>query len=103
MEALFEPNELLRRVRLHVEEEVRAGNLPKGSSLLLREAVLTGEGPQGRAGEITGYGERMARNVAAGLLKKGCLKSASRPPLVLAFPIDGVERWFHRLYPKGLL
>jgi hypothetical protein len=70
MAALLEPNELLRRMRLHVEEEVQAGNLPKGSFPMLREALLTGEVPRGRAGEITGYGERMARNVVSDLLKK---------------------------------
>lgn len=102
MAALLEPNELLRRMRLHVEEEVQAGNLPRGSFAMLREALLAGEVPRGRAGEITGYGERMARNVVSKLLKKGYLKSAGpRAPLVLAFPIDAVERWFPRLYPAG--
>ena len=49
---------------------------------------------------ITGYGERMARNVVAGLLKKGYLQSTGpRAPLSLAFPLDAVERWFPRLYP----
>jgi len=92
----------LRRIRLHVEEEVQAGNLPKGSFLILREALLAGEVPRSRAGEITNYGERMARNVVSDLLKKGYLKSAGpRAPLVLAFPMDAVERWFPRLYPAA--
>lgn len=100
MAALLEPSDLLRRMRLHIEEEVQAGNLPKGSFPLLREAVLTGEVPRGKAGEITGYGERMARNVVSDLIKNGYLKSDStRAPLTLAFPIDAVERWFPRLYP----
>lgn len=100
MSSLLEPNDLLRRMRLHIEEEVSAGRLPKGSFPMLREALLAGEVPRGRAGGITGYGERMARNVVSGLLKKGYLKSATtRSPLVLAIPIDAVERWFPRLYP----
>jgi Fic family protein len=100
MASLLEPSDLLQRMRLHIEEEVQAGNLPKGSFPILREALLTGEVPRGRAGEITGYGERMARNVVSGLLKKGYLKSeTTRSPLILAFPIDVVERWFPRLYP----
>jgi hypothetical protein len=100
MAALLEPSGLLRRMRLHIEEEVQAGNLPKGSFPILREALQAGEVPRGRAGEITGYGERMARNVASTLLKKGYLKSAGpRAPLALAIPIDAVERWFPRLYP----
>ncbi len=100
MASLLEPSELLRRMRQHIEEEVQAGTLPKGSFPLLREALLTGEVPRGRTPEITGYGERMARNVVADLIKKGYLKSeSSRAPLVLAFPMDAVERWFPRLYP----
>ncbi len=79
---------------------MEAEHLPKGSFPLLREALLTGEVPRGRVGEITGYGERMARNVVSDLLKKGYLKSAgTHAPLVLSFPIDTVERWFPRLYP----
>jgi Fic family protein len=100
MASLLEPNDLLRRMRLHVEEEMQAGKLPKGSFLILREALLAGEVPRGRTPEITGYGERMARNVVADLTKKGYMKSeSSRAPLILAFPIDAVERWFPRLYP----
>ena len=101
MASLLEPSDLLRRMRLHIEEEVQAGTLPKGSFSVLREALLAGEVPRGKAGEITGYGERMARNVVSDLIKKGYLKSEStRAPLVLAFPIDAVERWFPRLYPS---
>lgn len=101
MASLLEPSDLLRRMRLHLEDEVQAGDLPKGSFPILREALLVGEIPRGRAGEITGYGERMARNVVSTLLKKGYLKSEStRSPLVLSFPIGAVERWFPSLYPK---
>ncbi|MBV5317254.1 MAG: Fic family protein [Desulfobulbaceae bacterium] len=100
MASLLDPSELLRRMRQHIEEDVQAGTLPKGSFPLLREALLTGEVPRGRTPEITGYGERMARNVVSSLIKKGYLKSeSSRAPLVLVFPIDAVERWFPRLYP----
>jgi len=66
-----EPNVLLRRMRLHVLEEVDARRLPKGAFPILREALLAGAVPRGRAAEITGYGERMARNVVSDLLKKG--------------------------------
>lgn len=100
MTSLLEPEGLLRRMRLHIEEEVQASRLLKGSFPILREALLAGEVPRGRAGEITGYGERMARSVVSDLLKKGYLKSeTTRSPLVLSFPLDAVERWFPRLYP----
>lgn len=100
MASLLEPGELLRRMQAHIEDEVQAGRLPKGSFALLREALLAGEVSRGRAGEITGYGERMARMVVAKLLAKGFLKSGThRSPLVLAFPLDAIEHWFPRLYP----
>jgi len=100
MSSLLEPDDLLRRIRLHVEDEVQAGALPKGSFPLLREVLLAGEIQRGSAGEITGYGDRMARMVVSDLLKKGYLKSKStRSPLVLSFPLDAVERWFPKLYP----
>jgi Fic family protein len=100
MVSLLEPEGLLRRMRLHIEEEVQAGRLPKGSFPILRETLLAGEIPRGRGGEITGYGERMVRSVVSDLLKKGYLKSeTTRSPLVLSFPLDVVERWFPRLYP----
>jgi Fic family protein len=38
MASLLEPSDLLRRMRLHIEDEVQKGNLPKGSFPLLREA-----------------------------------------------------------------
>jgi len=100
MTSLLEPGDLLRRMRLHIEEETQAGHLPKGSFPLLREAFLLGEVSRGHAGEITGYGERMARNVVSELLKKGYLQSkSSRSPLVLSFPVEAIERWFPKLYP----
>ena len=100
MSSLLKPDDLLRRMKLHIEDEVQAGSLPKGSFPMLREALLAGAVPRGRAGEITGYGERMARMVVSDLLKKGYLKSkSSRSPLVLSFPIDAIERWFPKLYP----
>ena len=38
MRSILEPAELLRRMELYMEEEVRAGRLPKGSFPLLRES-----------------------------------------------------------------
>jgi hypothetical protein len=77
MSSLLEPDDLIRRMRLHIEDEIGAGSLPKGSFPLLREALLACEVQRGRAAEITGYGERMARMVVSDLLKNGYLKSKS--------------------------
>jgi hypothetical protein len=102
MASILEPQELLRRIEHYVEDETRAGRLPKGAFPILREAVLAGEVERGRAPELTGYQERAARTVVSRLLEQGLLTSDShRARLRLGFPIDVVERWFPRLYPVG--
>lgn len=100
MESLLQPSELLRRMKLHVDDEVAAGRLPKGSLPLLREALLAGEVARGKAAELTGYRERRGRQVLSALLEKRLLMSQGpRAPVYLGFPIDVVERWFPQLYP----
>lgn len=100
MEGLFQPAELLNRMELWAQEELRAGRLPKGAWPLLREAVIAGEFPRGRAAAITGYQERQARTVVSQLLDMGLLASPNaKGPLRLAFPAKIVDRWFPRLYP----
>jgi Fic family protein len=102
MRSILEPSELLRRMEIYVEEEVRAGRLPKGSFPLLREALLAGEFERGQAPALTAYKERMARNVLSQLLDLGLLTSAgARAPVRLGFPITVVERWFPALYPAS--
>jgi Fic family protein len=100
MRSVLEPSELLRRMEIYVEEEGRAGRLPKGSFALLREALLTGEFDRGQAPALTGYKERMARNVLARLLELGMLiSSGPKSPVRLGFPLIVVDRWFPALYP----
>jgi hypothetical protein len=67
--SVLEPAELLRRIEIYAEDEVRAWRLPKGSFPLLREAVLAGEFERGQAPAITVYRERMVRMVLAQLLE----------------------------------
>ena len=100
MDGLLDPAELLRRIEIHVEEEVRAKRLEKGSFLVLREAVLAGQVERAKVPMLTGYRERAARKVTAALTKRGMLVAANhRAPLRLAFPIDAAERWFPLLFP----
>lgn len=102
MRSILEPSELLRRIEIYMEEEVRAGRLPKGTFPLLREALLVGEFERGKAATITGYSERMARNVMSKLLERGLLVSSSpKGPVRLGFPLAVVERWFPSLYPTN--
>jgi len=97
MTELLEPEALLRRMEQHVDEEVRAKRLQRGSFELLREAALTGEVDRGRVPAITGYEERAARKVTAALIDRGMLvSSSSRATLRLGFPTDVAERWFPR-------
>jgi Fic family protein len=99
MSDLLEPSELLRRMEIWAEEETRAKRLPRGSWPLLREAVVTGEFPRGRARELTGYEERQARTVLNSLIDAGYLVSeTTRSPVRLGFPMKVVDRWFPRLY-----
>jgi Fic family protein len=100
MESLLQPSELLRRMKLYVDDEVSANRLSKGSLDLLREALLSGEVERGKAADLTGYQVRRGREILAQLLKAGLLVSQGpRAPVRLGFPIDVVERLFPLLFP----
>ena len=100
MKHLLQPSELLRRMKLYVDDEVAAGRLPRGSLALLRDAFLAGEVERGRASELTGYRERRGRQILSTLIDRGLLVSRGpRAPVRLGFPLDVLERWFPRLYP----
>jgi Fic family protein len=102
MRSILEPNELVRRIEIYTEDEVRAGRLPKGAFPLLREALLAGEFERGKARSITGYGERTARSVLSSLIERGLLLSDTPKARVrLGFPLAVVERWFPALYPAA--
>ncbi len=102
MSGLLEPATLLTRMEIYIEEEVRAKRLLRGSIAVLREAVLSGEVERSKIPALTGYEERGARNVTAGLVDRGMLTATThRAPLRLAFPADIAERWFPNLYPAN--
>lgn len=102
MSSLIEPTTLLTRMEIHIEEEVRAKRLLRGSFAVLREAVMIGEVERSKIPVLTGYEERSARNVTAGLVDRGMLMATThRAPLRLAFPADVAERWFPNLYPAN--
>jgi Fic family protein len=99
MGELLEPSELLRRMEIWTEEETRAKRFPRGAWPLLREAVMAGEFPRGRAAELTGYETRQARTVLNALIDAGYLISpTSRSPVKLGLPAQVIDRWFPRLY-----
>ncbi|MEQ1696151.1 MAG: Fic family protein [Hyphomicrobiaceae bacterium] len=101
MGKMLDPSEILGRVTAWSNEEVAANRLPRGSTQLLRQALLEGEIARGAVAEITGYRERQGRTVLAALLQRGVLKSDSPKGAVrLAFPSWVLERWLPALYPN---
>lgn len=99
MKSLLSSSELMNRVEVWTDEEIRAKRLPRGAWRLLREAILVGEFPRARAAELTGYQERQARTVLGELVAKGVLLSDTpKGPVRLGFPSTVVERWFPGLY-----
>lgn len=104
MRSLLQPSELLRRMKLHIDDEIDAGHLPKGSMGLLREALLSGELERGKASDLTGYQERRARDTLSALLDRGLLSPTTpKGPVRLGFPVEVLERWFPKLYPGDLI
>jgi Fic family protein len=102
MRSILEPSELLTRISVYTEEEIRAGRLLKGTFPLLREALLAGAFERGQAPLLTGHAERMARSVMSKAVERNLLVSSSPyGPLRLGFPLDVVERWFPALYPAS--
>lgn len=102
MRSILEPSELLRRIEIYSEEEIRAGRLPKGAFPFLREALLAGEFDRGKASSLINRGERTARTVLSKLIECGLLVSNSpKGPVRLGFPLTVVERWFPSLYPAN--
>lgn len=101
MESLLQPAELLRRLKLYVDDEISASRLSKGSLQLLREALLAGELERGKAADLTGYQVRRGREILAQLIKAGLLVSQGpRVPVRLGFPVEVVDRLFPLLFPS---
>lgn len=100
MQSILEPKDLLNRIEIYTNEEVSSKRLPKGSFSVLREMLLSGEVERGKIEQITGYKERMAREVLSRLSEKGLAVSNTPKSLVrLGFPLEIVERWLPNLYP----
>jgi Fic family protein len=102
MADLLQPQELLNRMQIWTEEQVRRGRLPRGSWPLLREAVVAGEFPRSSAPLLTGYQERQARTVLSALIERSLLVAPTpRGSVRLGFPVEVLERWLPGLYPVG--
>lgn len=99
MSLILEPANLLKRIELYTEDQIKSGDLSKGSTALLRYAMLNGEFERGMAAEISGYKDRQARTVLSSLLKRGLLVSGNKQePVTLGFPSEVLDYWFPKLY-----
>lgn len=99
MSSLIEPNQILNRMEIYVEEQIRMGNLLPNSFLLLKQLWLEGEIAKNLVPHIVGYKERQARNLQNKLIQSGLIVAESvRSPLRLNFPIAIAERYFPSLF-----
>ncbi len=100
MEDLMKPDRLRDRIIIWAEEEIRAGNLPLKSDIILKPVLLQGEISRADAVILLGGTDRNARRVTSALLESGALASTStRAPLKLAFPARLAGRWMPGLFP----
>ena len=99
MSSIIEPERVLARMEIYLQEEVKLGNLLPNSFLLLKQLWLEGEISKSRVSQIVGYKERQARNLQKKLLEAGLIVNQSvRSPLKLAFPVKVIERYFPSLF-----
>ena len=102
MERILNAGTLLGRIEAWLTEQVTAGALHQKSFPLIREAFQKGSLERGRVPDLTGLGERQARNVLSQLIERGVMASSGhRSPVRLVFPSELAERWFPNLYPSS--
>ena len=101
MKSLIEPETLIKRLNLYINEEIALRKLPEGSFALLREVILLDEVERGSASQITGYQPRQARTILNTLCKEGFLISDTPKSAVrIGFPLKAIDRIFPSLYPS---
>ncbi|MEA5489771.1 hypothetical protein VB775_23410 [Pseudanabaena sp. CCNP1317] len=101
MKSLIEPETLIKRLNLYINEQVELKKLPEGSFALLKEVILFDEVERGAASQITGYQSRQARTILNTLCKEGFLVSDTPKSAVrIVFPLKAIDRIFPSLYPS---
>ncbi len=101
MKSLIEPETLIKRLNLYINEEIASKKLPEGSFALLKEVILADEVERGAASQITGYQPRQARTILNALCKEGFLASDTPKSAVrITFPLKAIDRIFPSLYPS---
>jgi Fic family protein len=93
---------MLSRIAGYAERRESAKELPRGSTLVLREVFLRGEVPRGDVARIIGVSPRTAQKVTGDLIARRLVASSSpKGPLYLGFPADAAGEYFPNLYPAG--
>ncbi len=101
MSMLMQADRLRDRITIWAEEEIRAGNLPPKSDIVLKAILYQGSLERGEVDTLLGMSERAARRITSALLKAGAITSEStRAPLRPAFPARYAERWMPGLCPQ---
>ena len=101
MATLMQADRLRDRIMIWAEEEMRAGELPPKSDIVLKAILYQGKLERGEVDDMLGMSERAARRITSALLKAGALTSEStRTPLHLAFPAKYAHRWMPGLFPE---
>lgn len=101
MAGLMQADRLRDRILIWAEEQIRAGELPPKSDVVLKAILYQGKLERGEVDGMLGMSERAARRITSALLKAGAIKSEStRAPLYLAFPAKYAHRWMPGLFPE---
>ncbi|MGX8882117.1 Fic family protein [Methylovorus sp. SPW-M1] len=102
MSEMFDLDNLVKRIEYFFGVLSTSTNIKKESHLLVMEALRRGEFSRGEASRITGFGERMARDMLGELLRLGFLSSDSaKGPVRIAFPAAVTGYYFPNLFPAG--
>lgn len=100
MQKLLDVPGLMDRIEAYAQSQIQSKKLPKGSAIVLKEALLKGTITRRSVPDLTGYAERQSRSIVASLLEHGLLASDSAyGDLRLQFPQEVVEYYFPKLYP----
>lgn len=95
---------LASRLAASVLYKENAGELPKRSAKLVREALIKGQLARTEASAIMGVSARTAQPIVQTLVKRGYLKSPSeRGKLSVGFPTEICAFAFPELFPTGQL
>jgi Fic family protein len=101
MRELVQPDRLRTRILVWAEEQVRAGDLPPKTGLLLEAVLFRGELPRADTPALLGVGDRQARRITGKLIDDGILTTdGPKAPLRLAFPAKLAARWMPGLFPE---